>query len=46
MLVKVKQLYKEKKNARALGLLAQCRKHDGSLSTDNSALLDSLSGEQ
>ena len=46
MLVNAKQLYKEKKNARALGVLAQGRKHDGPLSTDNAALLDSLSDEQ
>ena len=46
MLVKTMQLYKEKKNARALGLLAQCRKHGGPLSTDNAALVDSLNDEQ
>lgn len=46
MLVKAKQLFKEKKNLRALGLLAQCRQHGGPLSTDNSDLLHTLSDEE
>ena len=35
-----------KASARALGLLAQCRKHGGPLLTDNAALLDTLIDEQ
>ena len=45
-MVKIKQLVKEKKNARALKLLAKCREHGGPLSTDNHDLLNSLTCEQ
>ena len=46
MLVKTKQLFNEKKNARALGLLGQCREHGWPLDTDNRDLLDSLTDDQ
>ena len=46
MILKAKRLLKEKKNARALNLLAKCREHGGPLSTDNHDLLNSLTYEQ
>ena len=44
--VKSKQLFKEKKQLRALNLLSKCRKHGGPLSTDNITLLKDLTYEQ
>ena len=46
MLAKAKMLYKGRKSAKALGLLAQCRQHGGPLSTDNSDLLNRLTDKE
>ena len=46
MLAKAEMLYKGRKNAKALGLLAQCRQHGSPLSTDNSDLLNRLTDKE